>query len=163
MRPNPQFPVDLITFTWETLNGKLHFLWIVMGFEGSIFFKCSICLLRNFLKTICKQKFYLIFELAYSCKTRETNHRLTEIRLNQSKDTEQRGNLDRMAIWLTHSFPMQPFSTSWKHQKTVRNGLIWRNEMSPYLVINKWKANESPWLRESQNTHDQHQEKKLES
>ena len=35
--------------------------------------------------------------------------------------------------------------------------------MSPYLVINKWKANESPWLRESQNTHDQHQEKELES
>ena len=25
MRPNPQFPADLITFTKEILNGKLHF------------------------------------------------------------------------------------------------------------------------------------------
>ena len=26
MRPNPQFSVDLVTFTDEILNGKLHFL-----------------------------------------------------------------------------------------------------------------------------------------
>ena len=26
MLPNPQFPVDLITFTKEILNRKLHFL-----------------------------------------------------------------------------------------------------------------------------------------
>ena len=26
MRPNPQFPADLVTFTGEILNGKLHFL-----------------------------------------------------------------------------------------------------------------------------------------
>ena len=26
MEPNPQFSVDLITWTEETLNGKLHFL-----------------------------------------------------------------------------------------------------------------------------------------
>ena len=26
MRPNPQFPVDLVTFTEEIFNGKLHFL-----------------------------------------------------------------------------------------------------------------------------------------
>ena len=26
MWPNPQFPVDLTTFTEEILNGKLHFL-----------------------------------------------------------------------------------------------------------------------------------------
>ena len=26
MSPNPQFPVDLVTFTEEILNGKLHFL-----------------------------------------------------------------------------------------------------------------------------------------
>ena len=26
MWPNPQFPTDLVTFTEETLNGKLHFL-----------------------------------------------------------------------------------------------------------------------------------------
>ena len=27
MWPNPQFPADLVTFTEEILNGKLHFLW----------------------------------------------------------------------------------------------------------------------------------------
>ena len=26
MWPNPQFPTDLVTFTEEILNGKLHFL-----------------------------------------------------------------------------------------------------------------------------------------
>ena len=26
MRPYPQFPADLVTFTEEILNGKLHFL-----------------------------------------------------------------------------------------------------------------------------------------
>ena len=26
MRPNPQFPSDLASFTEEILNGKLHFL-----------------------------------------------------------------------------------------------------------------------------------------
>ena len=25
-RPNPQFPADLVTFTEQTLNGKLHLL-----------------------------------------------------------------------------------------------------------------------------------------
>ena len=32
MWPNPQFPADLITFTEEILNGKLHFcavLWVI--------------------------------------------------------------------------------------------------------------------------------------
>ena len=32
MWPNPQFPADFVTFTEETLNGKLHFLcieWII--------------------------------------------------------------------------------------------------------------------------------------
>ena len=28
MRPNPQFTADLVTFTEEILNGKLHFLCI---------------------------------------------------------------------------------------------------------------------------------------
>ena len=26
MLPNPQFPADLVTFTEEILNGKVHFL-----------------------------------------------------------------------------------------------------------------------------------------
>ena len=29
MRPNPQFPADLVTITEEILNGKLHFLYMV--------------------------------------------------------------------------------------------------------------------------------------
>ena len=29
MWPNPQFPVDLVTFTSEIHNGKLHFLYRV--------------------------------------------------------------------------------------------------------------------------------------
>ena len=29
MRPNPQFPADLVTITEEILNGKLHFLCMV--------------------------------------------------------------------------------------------------------------------------------------
>ena len=32
MGPNPQFSADLITFTEETLNGKLHFLCSVENF-----------------------------------------------------------------------------------------------------------------------------------
>ena len=32
MRPNPQFPAALVTFTEEILNGKLHFLCSVIYF-----------------------------------------------------------------------------------------------------------------------------------
>ena len=35
MWPNPQFSTDLVIFTEEILNGKLHFL-------------CSVCFLKNF-------------------------------------------------------------------------------------------------------------------
>ena len=28
MWSNPQFPMDMVTFTEETLNGKLHFFYI---------------------------------------------------------------------------------------------------------------------------------------
>ena len=31
MRTNPQFPMDLVTFTEEILNGELHFLCSEMG------------------------------------------------------------------------------------------------------------------------------------
>ena len=42
MSPNPQFPADLVTFTEEILNGKLHFfvvsctfnLYPVLGIKG---------------------------------------------------------------------------------------------------------------------------------
>ena len=30
MRPNPKFPTDLVTFTEEILNGKIHFLCSVL-------------------------------------------------------------------------------------------------------------------------------------
>ena len=34
MRPNPQFPADLGTFTEEILNGKLHFFVQCVKFGG---------------------------------------------------------------------------------------------------------------------------------
>ena len=36
MWPNPQFPVDLVTFTEEILNGKLHFLCSVFSSKRQI-------------------------------------------------------------------------------------------------------------------------------
>ena len=38
MLPNPQFPADLITFTEEILNGKLHFLC-----STNDYIQCNIC------------------------------------------------------------------------------------------------------------------------
>ena len=38
MWPNPQFPADLVTFTAEILNGKLHFL---CSINQSLLSKCS--------------------------------------------------------------------------------------------------------------------------
>ena len=35
MWSNPQFPIDLVTFTEEILNGKLHFLCGVSDFDSS--------------------------------------------------------------------------------------------------------------------------------
>ena len=37
MWPNPQFPVDLVTFTEEILNGKLHFLCSVKSIRRNAF------------------------------------------------------------------------------------------------------------------------------
>ena len=33
MQPNPQFPADLVTFTKEILNEKLHFFCAVKGYK----------------------------------------------------------------------------------------------------------------------------------
>ena len=45
MEPNPQFPVDLVKFTEEILNGKLRFL-------------CSECfgMLQHFLRGLIRHK-----------------------------------------------------------------------------------------------------------
>ena len=52
MWPNPQFPADLVTFTEEILNGKLHFLWSAL-----------FCLLFFlwFLSKMCFKVDYFIF------------------------------------------------------------------------------------------------------
>ena len=42
MGPNPQFPADLVTFTEEILNGKLHFLWSVHGAIFGGFFHLNV-------------------------------------------------------------------------------------------------------------------------
>ena len=36
MRPNPQFPVDLVTFTEEICDGKLHFLGSVSAYHDPV-------------------------------------------------------------------------------------------------------------------------------
>ena len=42
MWPNPQFPIDLVTFTEEILNGKLYFLYSVLALLWTISGKSSI-------------------------------------------------------------------------------------------------------------------------
>ena len=37
MWPNPKFPADLVTFTENTLNGKLHFLSSVFAKKTRVF------------------------------------------------------------------------------------------------------------------------------
>ena len=39
MRPNPQETVDLVTFTEEILNGKLHFYAVINAFLLHVRFK----------------------------------------------------------------------------------------------------------------------------
>ena len=34
MWANPQFPAELVTFTEEILNGKLHFYAVLHGYES---------------------------------------------------------------------------------------------------------------------------------
>ena len=55
MWPDPQSPVDLVTFTEEILNGKLHFL-------------CSETLFSNELKIRFKATLYIWVKIAnYKC------------------------------------------------------------------------------------------------
>ena len=44
MRPNPQFPADLVTFTEEILSGKLHFLCSGKSLQTL----CKLCLSTRF-------------------------------------------------------------------------------------------------------------------
>ena len=49
MWPNPQFPVGLVTFTGEILNGKLHFLCSVSQWKllaSDLFLKLYLLLAR---------------------------------------------------------------------------------------------------------------------
>ena len=48
MWSNPQFPMDMVTFTEETLNGKLHFFYI----ETPLILSSSKENARNLLWTI---------------------------------------------------------------------------------------------------------------
>ena len=46
MRPKPQFPVSLVTFTEEILNGKLHFLGSALdsvALSSFPLFECNDC------------------------------------------------------------------------------------------------------------------------
>ena len=45
MRPNPQFPADLVTFTEEILNGKLHFSCSVSFTFDDWFYKWNVIIL----------------------------------------------------------------------------------------------------------------------
>ena len=51
MWPNPQFPADLVAFTEEMLNGKLHFLyniWYIFSAVEGNFFIQSLSFLNFF-------------------------------------------------------------------------------------------------------------------
>ena len=55
MWPNPQFPADLVTFTEEIFNGKLHFLcsfkqgtWISPTHKGQISTMIKYCDIAKF-------------------------------------------------------------------------------------------------------------------
>ena len=62
MWPNPQFPADLVTFTEEILNRKLHFLWSVKFLI--IFFSKVIWLFNidyigtNYVRTLKARNFF---------------------------------------------------------------------------------------------------------
>ena len=70
MWPNPQFPADLVTFTEEILNGKLHFLcskktplvfqWSWMNFRLTLY--CGSFISRQINKTFRLQQ-VLLFTL----------------------------------------------------------------------------------------------------
>ena len=47
MWPNPQFPADVVTFTEEILNGKLHFLSNVNYLMSSFFHSLFCCTLPS--------------------------------------------------------------------------------------------------------------------
>ena len=60
MLPNPQFPADLVTFTKEVLNGKLHFLcsiWVFKEYQNHCSFHGTFTsildLFHHFLRLCC--------------------------------------------------------------------------------------------------------------
>ena len=78
MWPKPQFPTDLVTFTKEIFNGKLHFLYNVIIFQNCINLRvsgtrilaqfcsknvaCKILVVFKFIFTVYKIKPYILFK-----------------------------------------------------------------------------------------------------
>ena len=70
MWPNPQFPVDLVTFTEEILDEKLHFFCSV-GLKQSGYIKHNILQSINKLHIVCPrwyQYWYRKGKYAYACR-----------------------------------------------------------------------------------------------
>ena len=66
MWPNPQFPADLVTFTEEIINGKLHFLCSVTSILWyDLFKKITVALLEHIHQRHC------YFEKAQKKKTKK--------------------------------------------------------------------------------------------
>ena len=68
-----------------------------------------------------------------------------EVRLTDTKRYQDVGKIKFTKCLLTHSFPMHPFSTPWKHQKTLAQLGLWVHYISD---IQKW-GNEKPTFMES--------------
>ena len=94
MWPNPQGIADFVTFTEEILNGKLHFF---VQWPSLAFLKLSNLLLRFFFSEAVN--FGLL------------NFMKMDFRKDKFKNSI---HVDLQNLVLTHSFPVHPFSFSWK-------------------------------------------------
>ena len=64
MLPNSQFPADLVTFTEESLNGKLHFVCSAMVMF--VIFRAFLMFEQIFLSPIVKQSLIVSNKLVYT-------------------------------------------------------------------------------------------------
>ena len=65
MWPNPQFPADLVTFTEEILNGKLHFLWGVIFSFLFIIFIDFLSVKSNLILRIIQDSFHIFIVYSF--------------------------------------------------------------------------------------------------